>query len=53
MKPVVVVPSILAADLRLAIEVGADAIVAGSAVFGSSDYAAAIKRIRNCTSRRL
>jgi ribulose-phosphate 3-epimerase len=34
-------------NAALAIEAGADAIVAGSAVFGSSDYAAAISRIRN------
>jgi len=34
-----------------AIEAGADAIVAGSAIFGSSDYAAAIARIR-CSARR-
>jgi ribulose-phosphate 3-epimerase len=32
-----------------AIEAGADAIVAGSAIFGSGDYAAAISRIRNST----
>jgi ribulose-phosphate 3-epimerase len=31
----------------LAIEAGTDAIVAGSAVFGSDDYGAAISRIRN------
>ena len=31
----------------LAIAAGSDAIVAGSAIFGSSDYAAAIDRIRN------
>jgi ribulose-phosphate 3-epimerase len=35
----------------LAIAAGADAIVAGSAIFGSSDYAAAIARIRNSTTR--
>jgi ribulose-phosphate 3-epimerase len=29
-----------------AVEAGADAIVAGSAIFGSADYAAAIRRIR-------
>jgi len=34
----------------LAIAAGADAIVAGSAIFGSSDYAAAIARIRNSTT---
>jgi ribulose-phosphate 3-epimerase len=33
----------------LAIAAGSDAIVAGSAIFGSSDYAAAIDRIRNST----
>jgi ribulose-phosphate 3-epimerase len=32
----------------LAVEAGADAIVAGSAIFGSTDYAAVISRIRNC-----
>jgi pentose-5-phosphate-3-epimerase len=53
MKPMLVAPSILAADLRLAIEAGANAIVTGSKTFGSSDYAAAIKRIRNSISRRL
>ena len=34
-------------NAALAIEAGADAIVAGSAIFGSNDYAAAIARIRN------
>ena len=34
-------------NAALAIAAGADAIVAGSAIFGSSDYAAAIARIRN------
>ena len=34
-------------NAALAVEAGADAIVAGSAIFGSSDYAAAISRIRN------
>jgi len=34
-----------------AIEAGADAIVAGSAIFGSSDYAAAIARIRGSARR--
>ena len=34
-----------------AIEHGADAIVAGSAIFGSSDYAAAIARIRGSARR--
>jgi len=33
----------------LAVEAGADAIVAGSAIFHSGDYAAAIERIRNGT----
>jgi ribulose-phosphate 3-epimerase len=32
----------------LAVEAGADAIVAGSAIFGSTDYAAVTSRIRNC-----
>jgi ribulose-phosphate 3-epimerase len=36
-------------NAALAVEAGADAIVAGSAIFGSGDYAAAISRIRNCT----
>ncbi len=35
----------------LAIAAGADAIVAGSAIFGSSDYAAAIAQIRNSPLR--
>jgi ribulose-phosphate 3-epimerase len=34
-----------------AIAAGADAIVAGTAIFGSSDYAAAIARIRNSPLR--
>jgi ribulose-phosphate 3-epimerase len=34
-----------------AVEAGADAIVAGSAIFGSDDYAAAIARIRDSVSR--
>jgi ribulose-phosphate 3-epimerase len=34
----------------LAIAAGADAIVAGSAIFGSNDYAAAIAKIRNSAS---
>jgi ribulose-phosphate 3-epimerase len=34
----------------LATAAGSDAIVAGSAIFGSDDYAAAIARIRNSTS---
>jgi ribulose-phosphate 3-epimerase len=36
-------------NAALAIAAGADAIVAGSAIFGSGDYAAAIARIRNST----
>jgi ribulose-phosphate 3-epimerase len=39
-------------NAALAIEAGADAIVAGSAIFGSNDYAAAIARIRNSTPQR-
>jgi ribulose-phosphate 3-epimerase len=35
-----------------AIEAGADVIVAGSAIFGSSDYRAAIARIRNSVSQK-
>jgi ribulose-phosphate 3-epimerase len=35
----------------LAVEAGANAIAAGSAIFGSSDYAAAIERIRSSQSR--
>jgi len=35
----------------LAIAAGSDAIVAGSAIFGSSDYTAAIANIRNSVSR--
>jgi ribulose-phosphate 3-epimerase len=38
-------------NAALAIAAGADAIVAGSAIFGSSDYAAAIARIRNSAMR--
>jgi ribulose-phosphate 3-epimerase len=34
-----------------AVDAGANAIVAGSAIFGSDDYAAAIARIRNGTPR--
>jgi len=37
-------------NAALAIAAGSDAIVAGSAIFGSSDYPAAIARIRNSTS---
>jgi ribulose-phosphate 3-epimerase len=36
-------------NAALAIDAGANAIVAGSAIFGSGDYAAAISRIRNRT----
>jgi len=36
----------------LAVEAGANAIVAGSGIFGSGDYAAAIARIKNGTSRK-
>ena len=53
MKPIVVAPSMLAADLcslgdevRAVDRAGADAIVAASAIFGSRDYQAAIARIR-------
>jgi ribulose-phosphate 3-epimerase len=35
-----------------AIEAGANVIVAGSAIFGSSDYRAAIARIRNSVSQK-
>jgi ribulose-phosphate 3-epimerase len=34
-------------NAALAIAAGADAIVAGTAIFGSGDYAAAIARVRN------
>ncbi len=37
-------------NAALAVEAGADAIAAGSAIFGSSDYAAAIARIRSSQS---
>jgi ribulose-phosphate 3-epimerase len=40
-------------NAALAIEAGADAIVAGSAIFGSSDYAGAIARIRSSASQRV
>jgi ribulose-phosphate 3-epimerase len=40
-------------NAALAIEAGANAIVAGSAIFGSGDYAAAIARIRNGPSRKV
>jgi ribulose-phosphate 3-epimerase len=36
-------------NAALAVDAGANAIVAGSAIFGSDDYAAAIARIRNST----
>jgi ribulose-phosphate 3-epimerase len=36
-------------NAALAVEAGADAIVAGSAIFGSTDYPAAIAQIRNGT----
>src|SRR3984957_18276531 len=36
-----------------AVAAGANAIVAGSAIFGSDDYAAAIARIRNSTSHKM
>jgi ribulose-phosphate 3-epimerase len=39
-------------NAALTIEAGADAIVAGSAIFGSTDYAAAIARIRKSASRK-
>ena len=41
-----------AKNAALAIAAGADAIVAGSAIFGSGDYAAAIAGIRNGTCAR-
>lgn len=55
MKPIVVAPSILDGgqngdNAAMAIEAGADAIVAGSAIFGSRNYAAAISRIRESAS---
>jgi ribulose-phosphate 3-epimerase len=40
-------------NTALAIEAGANAIVAGSAIFGSGDYAAAIARIRNGPSGKI
>ena len=39
-------------NAALAIEAGADVIVAGSAIFGSGDYAGAIARIRGRASQR-
>jgi pentose-5-phosphate-3-epimerase len=41
-KPIIVAASILAADPGRA-----NAIVAGSAIFGAVDYAAAVRRKRN------
>ena len=38
-------------NAALAVDAGADAIVAGSAIFGSDDYAAAIARIRDSAIR--
>jgi len=38
-------------NAALALAAGANAIAAGSAIFGSSDYAAAIARIRSSPSR--
>ena len=38
-------------NAALAVEAGADVIVAGSTIFGSSDYAAAITRVRDSTFR--
>jgi ribulose-phosphate 3-epimerase len=40
-------------NAALAVNAGADAIVAGSAIFSSSDYTAAIARIRNGASRKV
>jgi len=40
----------IASLTALAATAGANAIVAGSAIFGSSDYAAAIARIRHSAS---
>ena len=40
-----------AKNAALVVAAGADAIVAGTAIFGSNDYAAAIARIRNGTLR--
>jgi ribulose-phosphate 3-epimerase len=37
----------------LAVDAGANAIVAGSAIFGAPDYVAAISRIRNSTFRKM
>ena len=38
-------------NAALAVDAGADVIVAGSDIFGSGDYAAAIARIRESTLR--
>jgi ribulose-phosphate 3-epimerase len=38
-------------NAALAVAAGANAIVAGSAIFGSDDYAAAIAGIRNSARR--
>jgi ribulose-phosphate 3-epimerase len=38
-------------NAALAVDAGADVIVAGTAIFGSDDYAAAIARIRESTVR--
>jgi ribulose-phosphate 3-epimerase len=40
-------------NAALAVAAGANAIVAGSAIFGSDDYAAAIAQIRDSTSRKM
>jgi ribulose-phosphate 3-epimerase len=40
-------------NAALAVEAGADAIVAGSAIFGATDYAAAISRIRSRAIRTM
>jgi pentose-5-phosphate-3-epimerase len=67
MRPIVIAPSVLSADLRrlgdevaavdeaaaLAVDAGANAIVAGSAIFGLDDYTAAIARIRNSKSPKM
>src|SRR5258708_35618874 len=37
----------------LAVDAGANAIVAGSAIFGATDYAAAVGRIRNSPARKM
>jgi ribulose-phosphate 3-epimerase len=39
--------------VALAVEAGANVIVAGSAIFGSGDYAAAIARMRESTARSM